>query len=432
MILRALTALAALSFCLPSAASADTLMDNIVGVTLDENGKVEHFSGLIFDADGRITRILHSGEKRPKKIEYRFDGQGRFVIPGIIDSRVSLMRIGYHAMTSGKDGLPPPRPEDRDVALQKAQRMLAAQGITAIADMGTSIEDWQTYRRAGDAGTLYIRVMAYAENVEDMALIGGPGPTPWLYQDRLRFNGLFLTPGKTGAAGDTGRATQLRNRMSRASIDNFQVAVAASDSSALDDTLDAIDELKQTYKGERRWRLEGIRQIDPLQAGRAASDASLATFRFDALEQDMASNPPDPAHMQPWRSVSNAGVTIAYASGTQAAAPAPFAAMAMAITRENAAGEPFGGWQPQEKLTREAALAALTVNGARAGFAEGRFGSLSPGERADFVMLDRDPMLSSPADLRGARVLETWIGGARIYVAGQAEAQAIGKEMPGW
>ena len=52
--------------------------------------------------------------------------------------------------------------------------------------MGTSIEDWQTYRRAGDLGTLSLRIVAYAAEVDDMVLMAGPGPTPWLYDDRLR------------------------------------------------------------------------------------------------------------------------------------------------------------------------------------------------------------------------------------------------------
>jgi hypothetical protein len=43
--------------------------------------------------------------------------------------------------------------------------------------MGTSIEDWQAYRRAGDRNELYIRIMAYAAGVDQMALIAGPGPT---------------------------------------------------------------------------------------------------------------------------------------------------------------------------------------------------------------------------------------------------------------
>ena len=197
MKLAGIAAVVACSLALAAPALADTLLDNVNGVTVDETGKVVAFTGLIFDRDGVIEQVLHSGDKRPKKVDYRFDGAGRYVVPGIVDSHVALMRIGYAALTGGRTNLPPPRPEDRDVALQKAQRLLAAQGITAVADMGTTIEDWQTYRRAGDKETLYIRIMAYAASVEDMALIGGPGPTPWLYKDKLRLNGVFLRPAKS-------------------------------------------------------------------------------------------------------------------------------------------------------------------------------------------------------------------------------------------
>ncbi len=424
---------------LPTHVFADTLLDNIHGVTLDENGKQVSFTGLIFDQHGTVLQVLGSGDKRPKKIDYRFDGAGRFVMPGIVDSNVSLMKIGYAAMTGGRDGLPPPRPEDRDVALQKAQRLLAAQGITAVADMGTSIDDWQTYRRAGDKSTLYIRIMAYAGTVEDMTLIGGPGPSPWLYADRLRFNGLYLKPGKAGAhdpampAANTPEATQLRNLMSRAAMDNFQVAVAATSPDGVEDVLDAIAELKHTYQGERRWRLESVKAIDGTLTGRAAGDKVLATFRFGGLEQDMAGAGPAAAQTQPWQSVLQAGMKPVYGSAARAALPTPFADFAVAISRENAAGQPAGGWYPQEKLPRAAALAAFTANGAYAGYAEGHFGRLMKGEKADFVMVDRDPMAASPNDLRATRVIETWVGGARIYVAGSEETQKFPQEkMPGW
>jgi cytosine/adenosine deaminase-related metal-dependent hydrolase len=93
------------------------------------------------------------------------------------------------------------------------------------------------------------------------------------------------------------------------------------------------------------------------------------------------------------------------------------------MSREDGKGEPMGGWQPQERLSREQALAALTAEAAHAGFAEGRFGRLVAGERADFIVLDQDPLLASPAQLRAARVLETWIGGRKIFDAAMA-AQA--------
>lgn len=89
----------------------------------------------------------------------------------------------------------------------------------------------------------------------------------------------------------------------------------------------------------------------------------------------------------------------------------PFAQMATAIIRQDAQGAPYGGWQPQERLSREAALAALTAGGARAGMAEGRFGRLAPGERADFLLADRDPLLASAGELRETRVKQVWIGG---------------------
>jgi predicted amidohydrolase YtcJ len=97
--------------------------------------------------------------------------------------------------------------------------------------------------------------------------------------------------------------------------------------------------------------------------------------------------------------------------------PDPFAGLAAAVTRMDAAGEPFGGWRAQDRVNREQALAGFTSEAAYAGFAEGRFGRLLPGERADFVLIDRDPMLASPGELRAPKVLETWVGGRKVYDA---------------
>ena len=54
-----------------------------------------------------------------------------------------------------------------------------------------------------------------------------------------------------------------------------------------------------------------------------------------------------------------------------------------------------------------------------------------PGERADFLVLDADPLMASPADIRQIRVLETWIGGEKVYDAdgnrGERAADAPGR-----
>jgi predicted amidohydrolase YtcJ len=382
----------ALFAVLATPATADTLVENIQGIRLDEVGNVDRFTGLLFDEDGRILRILKAGDERPRDVDFQIDGKGQFMLPGMIDAHLHVMGIGFGELTldlsqtnsleealqeiarfaeenpsrpwilgrgwnqekwglgrfptaseidavvadrpvwlSRVDGhaswansramemagvnassedpaggriirtagtgapsgvfvdaaetlvskvVPLPRPADRDLALRKAQEVLFANGITAAADMGTSIEDWQTYRRAGDQKVLKLRIMAYASSPEAMELIGGSGPTPWLYDDRLRLNGIKIY--LDGALGSRGASlkkpyadepthrglpflnpAQLRNIMSRAALGNFQTAVHAIGDAANADVLTAIDELSETYGGDRRWRIEHAQIIDP-------------------------------------------------------------------------------------------------------------------------------------------------------------------------
>jgi len=79
---------------------------------------------------------------------------------------------------------------------------------------------------------------------------------------------------------------------------------------------------------------------------------------------------------------------------------------------------------PEQRLTFEEALTAFTRGGAYAGFAEDRFGTLAQGERADFLLIDRDISMTRPAEIRNIQVIETWIGGKRVYVKGETAPPA--------
>jgi predicted amidohydrolase YtcJ len=70
------------------------------------------------------------------------------------------------AMALVEKSVPQPIGKERDSAFLKAQTALLAQGLTGIADMGTSIEDWMTFRRAGDVGNLRLRVYSYSAGLE--------------------------------------------------------------------------------------------------------------------------------------------------------------------------------------------------------------------------------------------------------------------------
>ena len=116
-----------------------------------------------------------------------------------------------------------------------------------------------------------------------------------------------------------------------------------------------------------------------------------------------------------WATMLKNGSHLAFGSDVPVESANPFPGLAAAITREDEKGQPFGGWQPQERVTREAALAGFTTGGAYASFAEDKVGRLAPGFRADFIIVDKDPLESPPADIRATKVQETWIGGARVF-----------------
>ena len=543
--------IAALALLAPAPALADTLVDNINGISAERDGTIHRFSAMVIDDNGRIVEVLDRRAKPEGKIDFREDGRGRTVIPGIIDAHLHVMALGLAQLTvdlsdtrslaeaqakiaeyaaanperpwivgrgwnqeqwglgrfptaaeldaavadrpvwlervdghagwantaaltaagitsatadpaggrierlaGGKQPagvfvdaatqlvaakVPPPRATDRDVAFHEAQELLVAKGVTAVADMGSSIEDWMTFRRAGDAGRLRVRIMAYASDLSEMTLIGGTGPTQWLYDDRLRLNGLKLyLDGALGSRGallkapyaddpkNTGLAllngTQLRNLMSRAAMENYQVAVHAIGDAANAEVLSAVDELSADYKGDRRWRIEHAQIVDPADIARFGQHGVIASMQpvHQTSDRTMAEARLGPDRLTgayAWKSILATGAPLAFGSDAPVEAPDAFAGMAAAISREDAAGQPFGGWQPQEAITREQALAAYTATAAYAGFAEGRFGRLAPGERADFVVLDADPLQVGPEDLRRIRVLETWIGGEKVYEA---------------
>jgi predicted amidohydrolase YtcJ len=536
---------------LAAPALADTLVDNVDGVTIDATGGIDHFTGLVIAPDGRIKQVLHRGEQRPARPDYQVDGQGRVMLPGMIDSHGHVMSLGIAALTldltaarslpealmmigayakahpdrawilgrgwnqelwpekrfptaaeldavvpgrpvwlirvdghagwanskalalggvtaavrnpvggriertvpGGKPGgvlvdtamrlvneqVPPLRPEDRDLALATAQDILLSHGVTAVADMGTTIEDWQTFRRAGDGGTLRIRIMAYASGVDNMTLIGGPGPTPWLYDDRLRLNGVkFFADGALGSRGASLKApysdapgsqglrktsdTALKNLMSRAALDHFQVAVHAIGDEANAAVLTAIEDLSQTYTGDRRWRIEHAQVVDPADIPRFGKNGIIASMQpvHQTSDREMAERRLGPVRLTgayAWKSIQASGARLAFGSDVPVEAADPFAGWAAAISRTGPDGQPLGGWQPQERVSRAEAFAAYTSGGAYAGFAEGRFGRLVAGERADFLFVDRDPFLATPAELRQTKVIEVWVGGRKVWQA---------------
>ena len=554
--------LAAAALLLAAPAFAEGLIENVNGITLDAEGKVVRFSGLVIDRQGKVARLMMRGDKAPKDLDYRIDGRGKTMLPGLIDAHGHVMGLGFQALTldlsettslaeaqaaikayadkypdrgwiigrgwnqekwglgrfptavdidavvgnrpvwlervdghagwansrameiagvtatskapvggriemaGGKPSgifidaaselvgnhVPLPSPRDRDAALVEAQQALLKVGVTAIADMGTTMDDWQAFRRAGDEGWLSIRIFAYAHGIENMTAIAGSKPTPWLYDDKLRLGGVKLyldgALGSRGAwlkkpyadaPGQTGLqfypSPEVRNMMVRASMDGFQTAVHAIGDAANADALGAVEDLADTYPEDRRWRIEHVQVVDPVDLPRLARHGIISSMQpvhqtSDRVMAEARLGPERLTGAYAWNSILKAGGKLAFGSDTPVESPNPFHGLAVAISREDDKGQPFGGWRPEERVSREIALAGFTTGAAYASFAESKVGMLQPGFRADFVLVDTDPLLASPSQIRLTNVHETWVGGFRVYQRGKKpdEIEAPGQE----
>ncbi len=68
-----------------------------------------------------------------------------------------------------------------------------------------------------------------------------------------------------------------------------------------------------------------------------------------------------------------------------------------------------------ERISPYQGLQALTVNGAYEYFEESSKGTLEAGKRADFVVLDKNPLKVAPMTIKEIRVVETIKDGKRVY-----------------
>jgi predicted amidohydrolase YtcJ len=106
--------------------------------------------------------------------------------------------------------------------------------------------------------------------------------------------------------------------------------------------------------------------------------------------------------------LSRHGIAFALHSDYTMAPAQPLNSAWVAVNRKNVAGDVVG---PEERVSVEQALRAITIDAAYVLGLEHEVGTLQPGKRADFTVLEEDPFEVPPEDLRDIKIWGTVFGG---------------------
>ena len=173
-------------------------------------------------------------------------------------------------------------------------------------------------------------------------------------------------------------------------------------------------------KNDRRWRIEHAQIIDKedldkfgqysiipsVQPTHATSDMYWAEDRLGAERIGDA---------YIFKQLLDQNGRIALGSDFPVESINPLYGFHAAVARKDAKNWPEGGFQSDNKLTREEALKGMTIWAAYANLEDDIKGSIEVGKLADFVLLEQDIMKVQEEDIRDIKVRGTYIGGKKVY-----------------
>jgi predicted amidohydrolase YtcJ len=313
-------------------------------------------------------------------------------------------------------------------------------GLTTVAEPGTNDAFIAAHTELIERGEYSIR--NYAMLADDASLIDAhirSGPVDGAYNGRLWTRAVKMFA--DGALGSRGAALiepysdDPKNRglivtpqphieevTANAIRGGFQVCVHAIGDRANRMVLDAYEAALQGVgnRGDLRLRIEHAQVIAPEDIPRLAKLGVIPSMQTTHQISDM---PWAQARLgsqrilgaYAWRSLLDTGVIIANGTDAPVEAVSTLRTFHAAITRQNEANEPAGGWYPKQRMKRREALASMTIWAARANFQEHVVGSISPGKYADFVVMDRDWMSVAPEAIMQTKIVGTYFGGRRVY-----------------
>lgn len=291
-------------------------------------------------------------------------------------------------------------------------------GITSVQDAtpGNDLEQWDLFVGLKKRGLLTpdITFMPGARHIhqfQDQGLHFGYG-----------IKGLRLGAAKVMVTMTTGSLqpprSELRRLVMDAHLGGFQLAVHAVEAEVVEEVLDAITLCpNRDGSGPYRHRIEHCSECQPyLMERMAINGVSVVTQPSFLYYNGERYRSEVPMGKQPWlypiRSLLAYGVHLAAGSDAPVAPMDPLIGICAAVTRLAESGYKVN---PGQTISVEEAINMYTLGSAYVSFEERVSGSIEDGKRANLVLLDRDPMLVSPEEIKNLRVLMTVIGGEVVW-----------------
>ena len=340
---------------------------------------------------------------------------------------------------------PPPRDVETRIADQLAEHArLHAAGLTSIRHPGGAPDQYELLAELKRRGELRIRVnflfrARSARTAEELGALVDAWPAAQDEGDEwLRVGGVKLgvDGGFEGGwmrepyaepfgRGGTfhGLQTMPADRFTMAVTElnrrGWRVATHAVGDAAIDQVLAGYEAADAEGSiGDRRWTIEHgfIAAADQLarirELGLVLSAQHHLYVAGPSLEQYWGRSRAE--RVTPVRTYLDHGIAVSLGSDSPVVPFPPLRVLYHFTTRDTITGGVFG---PDERISREEALRALTLGNAWLTFEEDLKGSLTAGKLADLVVLSHDILTCSDEELHHARVSMTMVAGEIVYEA---------------
>lgn len=343
----------------------------------------------------------------------------------------------------------PQRSKAQDLdALREGLCLAASRGIAAVQEASHGLDQLGLYDALRDADELTLRIRLAFDMVPGLdakaweqrldlyeeAARGRPA-NDWVSTGILKAFADGVVESRTAALfeayegmadSDPGahgapiwESRELAEAVRAADARGWQVQVHAIGDAAIRQALDAFE---GTTAG-RRHRVEHIEAPAAEDVGRFAELGVIASMQPQHAEpgrnllEVWAPNLGSARASRgwPWASILRAGGRIAFGTDWPVVPLDPAASLHVAVNRQTLAGEPAGGWLPEQRLSVAEAVAGWTSGSAYAEHAELSRGALRVGMLADVAVLDRDLSESDPSQIATLEVKATVVGGRVVY-----------------